>query len=536
MIATAGTAVIVGVLFAQPRTDSTPSRSAVSTNGPTYSAARVPSNSAKPASPTIQAYTDGVTIAYPTQPSNGGFSSEGGPVDSRDNRYGPNSSMGPLTAQFQGAPGLPQFPSALSGQPGTYTAPQSPPANTYYPTYNPYPSAMRPATPEEMKMGQLVAELRGLPTEHHLRKQKENELRSLIAAQFETRHQQQSDQVEKLSTDVKRMQDILQRRDHQRDEIIERRLSDLTGQKDPLQWDYQPWEPPANPGYGVVPSNKVPRPYAQTVPGQQLDSLQFKSNFPQQAGSNQNEDDPVSNQLSTLPTPSEERPVDESSNTERFRYLRKLDEHGKVTYVPVAVNASESTTTVESSSEPTASQSTPEALWNAMRRLKSLKEEFAGVESTNYATADVRAQILAKLEPKVSAATEDWGFTFQQLEHQLSLQELAWEDARATEELAKSESEDATQAHQKGALTVAEARRVQVELQHATNSAQRAKLELDRLRDLHRRACEFQKQLNVAKAPDAPLPETDSAPEIAPKPVAPVEKVEGVEPPLSTRT
>ena len=42
--------------------------------------------------------------------------------------------------------------------------------------------------------------------------------------------------------------------------------------------------------------------------------------------------------------------------------------------------------------------------------------------------------------------------------------------------------------------------------------------------------------MNVAKAPDAPLPETDSAPEIAPKPVAPVEKVEGVEPPLSTRT
>ncbi len=65
-------------------------------------------------------------------------------------------------------------------------------------------------------------------------------LRKLLADQFEKRHQSQVTRLEKIHADVQRTRAILDLRDQQRDEIIDRRIAQLLGQQDPLQWDYQP--------------------------------------------------------------------------------------------------------------------------------------------------------------------------------------------------------------------------------------------------------------------------------------------------------
>ncbi len=77
-------------------------------------------------------------------------------------------------------------------------------------------------------------------------------LRKWVAEQFDKRHKSQVARLEEIQADLQRTQEILDRRDGQRDEIIERRVAQLLGEQDPLQWDYQPAIPQlsvANQGY-----------------------------------------------------------------------------------------------------------------------------------------------------------------------------------------------------------------------------------------------------------------------------------------------
>lgn len=68
-------------------------------------------------------------------------------------------------------------------------------------------------------------------------------LRKLVAEQFDKRHKSQVARLADVQAELQRTQEILVRRNGQRDEIIERRVAQLLGEQDPLQWDYQPAVP-----------------------------------------------------------------------------------------------------------------------------------------------------------------------------------------------------------------------------------------------------------------------------------------------------
>ncbi len=79
------------------------------------------------------------------------------------------------------------------------------------------------------------------------------EFKKLVAEQFEQRHQSQLERLDKILADAKATEAALKRREEQKDAIIQRRMLELLGERDPLNWDYQP---------GVLPSGLYTNPQA----------------------------------------------------------------------------------------------------------------------------------------------------------------------------------------------------------------------------------------------------------------------------------
>lgn len=90
-------------------------------------------------------------------------------------------------------------------------------------------------------------------------------LRKLVAEQFDKRHKSQVARLESIQAELQRTQEILDRRNGQRDEIIERRVAQLLGEQDPLRWDYQPAVPQLSSPYQGYPTPRSATP--TTSPG-----------------------------------------------------------------------------------------------------------------------------------------------------------------------------------------------------------------------------------------------------------------------------
>ncbi len=127
------------------------------------------------------------------------------------------------------------------------------------------------------KVTSLIAELRAMDEDDKNRKAKTDELKTLLLAEFQQQHQQQGEEIERTQQRLDALKKTHEQRESRKDEIVQRRVDQLTGRPDVLQWN--PPEntysqnvdaipgPPAQP----QPSSKIggvamPRPY----PGQQL--------------------------------------------------------------------------------------------------------------------------------------------------------------------------------------------------------------------------------------------------------------------------
>lgn len=94
------------------------------------------------------------------------------------------------------------------------------------------------AEPGAARVSELVVELRAVaPGQRD--KGKLNELRQLIEQQFGARHAEQQRRLERVLADAKQTEEMLVQRLEHAEQIVERRLSELLGERDPLNWDYQ---------------------------------------------------------------------------------------------------------------------------------------------------------------------------------------------------------------------------------------------------------------------------------------------------------
>jgi hypothetical protein len=65
-------------------------------------------------------------------------------------------------------------------------------------------------------------------------------LRKLVSTQFDIRHEEQVAKLKKLEEQLETTRAALASREDNRDDIIDRRLKELLGQANPLDWNYQP--------------------------------------------------------------------------------------------------------------------------------------------------------------------------------------------------------------------------------------------------------------------------------------------------------
>ncbi|MCR9293020.1 MAG: hypothetical protein NXI32_09905 [bacterium] len=128
----------------------------------------------------------------------------------------------------------------------------------------------------------LAAELRRIP-ESERDEAKTQRLRELLLKEFDSRQQQQVERLEQILAEAKRAGEILDQREAQKDQIIERRITELLGGKDPMNWDYAPgltsprgdssvrlgyplngWDQAAFPFYGQA---QIPQPAEAPIQG-----------------------------------------------------------------------------------------------------------------------------------------------------------------------------------------------------------------------------------------------------------------------------
>lgn len=90
---------------------------------------------------------------------------------------------------------------------------------------------------ENSKLQQLLNELRRMPKDAR-DEDKLSQLKQLLHGQFESKHREQTQRLQKILADAEKTKAILAQREEQKDKIVERRLTELLGERDPLNWDY----------------------------------------------------------------------------------------------------------------------------------------------------------------------------------------------------------------------------------------------------------------------------------------------------------
>lgn len=84
----------------------------------------------------------------------------------------------------------------------------------------------------------LVNRIRSIPAKDRTEEDLAS-LEELVANQFELQHQAQVDRLKKILDQASETQKVLEERNQKKDEIVQRRVLELLGQKDPMNWDYQ---------------------------------------------------------------------------------------------------------------------------------------------------------------------------------------------------------------------------------------------------------------------------------------------------------
>lgn len=256
-ILTFGAAVVVGAIFAQI---SVPSGAVISAQTPvpstvnTYAIADNPQARQSPSSTQDQnANQQGPSLwAAPAQPQ---FAQAYPPISSPTPPNGYIQVNGGQVAgtDWQAPTGSPQYMVPLAAP--TRSALVRDPDN---------PGQFKPVDESTQKIAILLHELREAQ-ESSPNPEKLQTLRRLVAEQFDKRHKSQVARLETIQAELQRTQEILDRRNGQRDEIIERRLAQLLGEQDPLQWDYQPAVPQLSSPYQGYPTPRSATP--TTSPG-----------------------------------------------------------------------------------------------------------------------------------------------------------------------------------------------------------------------------------------------------------------------------
>lgn len=94
------------------------------------------------------------------------------------------------------------------------------------------------SSPEELKASEsarnLLNQMRQSPQQ---RTELMPELKSAIGKLFDLRHQEQAQQIEKLEEQLKKAKDLHAKRAENRDEVIDRRIASLLGDRDDLDWN-----------------------------------------------------------------------------------------------------------------------------------------------------------------------------------------------------------------------------------------------------------------------------------------------------------
>ncbi|WP_236696435.1 hypothetical protein [Rhodopirellula islandica] len=98
------------------------------------------------------------------------------------------------------------------------------------------------------RIRQLLTQLRQTPTNdaHH---KEMNAIRNELESEFKRMHEQQGSEIAAIEKRLQSLKNIHQQRAENQDKIIQRRIDQLLGRSDPLDWNYTP---PTTPSYALV--------------------------------------------------------------------------------------------------------------------------------------------------------------------------------------------------------------------------------------------------------------------------------------------
>lgn len=178
----------------------------------------------------------------------------------------------------------PLVPRAYPNYPGT-----APPAGIAPNVRQPAPTRMD--TKYDPEINQLLGEI-SQAGENFDRVEKEKLLKELVDKQFQLRHNAQLERLKTIQASIAAAQRVLDKREGSREQIVERRVSELLGQRDPLNWSFQPEQD--MPGETPLPTPSTY--YVPTAPQQFAQNPNFG---PRQ----QYRNNPLSPGTSTSPSP-----------------------------------------------------------------------------------------------------------------------------------------------------------------------------------------------------------------------------------------
>ena len=367
-----------------------------------------------------------------------------------------------------------------------------------------------PADELAQEVAHLLTELRqdpaSPPNPEELQK-----LRKLVAEEFDNRLQSQVSRLEKVQADVQRTYQLLERRNDQRDEIIERRVTQLLGEQDPLQWDYQPTlpvYPSSNQGYGTLPSQS---------PGGMPLMLPSYSNpqttYPQVYVAPKSSADPVTTANQYVPgqsrwTSPPNPPNDNVATTSRSPEVDVLG-----------------------------------SLVRHIQESRKILEESAGLDNTVAAFSRPNP---SKVKEQLAQAEADLKFHTDRLNRAAELKKLDLADAQKQSEAANIEAENAQKLYRLKHISEVEQRLPQIKADVAKNAVKRAEIELSEIEQ----QLQWLASVNEKSSEQSPLPyaapdstddvetNTDlnsSTPTDGPTPESTDEAVPENTPPLETR-
>jgi Tfp pilus assembly protein FimT len=90
------------------------------------------------------------------------------------------------------------------------------------------------------KVMQLVKDIRGMDKDDEGRKAKIDEMKALLTEEFQQQHEQQGKEIEQTEKRLEELKKTHSQRTARKDEIVERRVNQLTGHPDILQWSPTP--------------------------------------------------------------------------------------------------------------------------------------------------------------------------------------------------------------------------------------------------------------------------------------------------------